>query len=623
MSHILNRYPFWKNLLLIGMVVFGILYALPNLFPEVPALQISGNDITQANVSTAKQVMQILAQQGIAYQSVTLEGNKIVVRLQNTDSQLQAKDEVQATLGEQYTTAVNLVPATPAWLQNVGGAPMTLGLDLRGGVHFLLQVDLDSVMTKRAIANMRSIADGLRQAQIRYAGIQPGKPTGLILSFRDSSAQNAAQNLLRNKFNDYVVNASARDGNYYLQVNLTPAALAAIRDYTMSQTMQVLNNRVDALGVAEAVIMRQGLDRISVDLPGVQDTAQASQILGGNATLEMHLVNENADLQAATHGIVPLGSQLYTMVDGSSIVLYNKIILTGDAITSASAGVDQNGLPAVNIVATGPQIPEFHRITGDNIGKRMGIVLVNVKNTPVNINGAMVNKPKTVETVINAAVIQSALPGSFMVNGLQTSQMAHDLAIQLRSGTTPAALFPIQELLVGPSLGKENINHGMISVIVGFILIVIFMTIYYRLFGVFANIALLLNLVLIVAFMSLIGFTLTLPGIAGIVLTLGIAVDANVLIFERIREELRNGASPQAAIHAGYERAFTTIVDANMTTLIVAIILFAIASSSVKSFAITLIIGLLTSMITAIMGTRAIVNVVYGGRQVKKLSIGI
>ncbi|MBX9705042.1 MAG: protein translocase subunit SecD [Gammaproteobacteria bacterium] len=621
---LLNRYPLWKYILLIAIVLLGILYALPNAFRDDPSVQLSARNGNNLDPAVITQVQAALQQAQISTQGIDSSNpEQLVVLFQSLDDQLKAKDALQAALGTNYSIAVNMATTAPKWLLALGAQPMKLGLDLRGGVHFLLQVDVNSVITQQEKGDIRAIALALRNANIRYSGIRPQQDASLYIMFPTRDAMNQAQGLIQQQFPNYSAQTSQSGSNYYVTARLTPAALTQLRDYIMSQTITVLNNRVNALGVAEAMVARQGLDQISVDLPGVQDTAQASQILGGNATLEMHLVDQNADLSAATHGIVPLGSKLYYMDNGQPIVLYNQVILTGDAITNATAGFDQNGAPAVDIRATGSQVPEFHRITGENIGKQMGIVLINVDTLPQNINGKMVNVQKRTETVINAATIQSALPGSFQVTGLSSPQMSKNLAIQLRSGTTPANLIPIQERVVGPSLGESNIHHGLVSIIAGFILIVVFMTFYYRVFGLIANMALMLNLVLIVALMSLIGFTLSLPGMAGVVLTLGMAIDANVLIFERVREELRNGVTVQAAIHAGYDRAFATIVDANVTTLIVAVVLFALASAAIQAFAITLIVGLLTSMTTSILGTRAIVNLLYGSKNVKQLPIGI
>lgn len=617
----LNHYPLWKYILLVVILALGLLFALPNAYRDEPAVQISSTGTALIDNALVATVKSTLDAEKISYEAIDPEKNELLIRFKDFDQQLAAKSALQAVLDKDYSVAVNMVTTAPQWLLNLGPTPMKLGLDLRGGVHFLLQVDVDTVIRKQEKSDIRAFAESLRSADLHYSGIQQ-QATGLAIQFRDGSTMSKAQALIQQQFTDYTVQANTENG-YNLVATLSPAALSKLRDYIMGQTITVLNNRVNALGVAEAVIARQGVDRISIDLPGVQDTAEASQILGGNATLEMHLVNETADLSEAMRGIVPLGSKLYRMSEGQPIVLYNQILLTGDAITSASADFDQNGRAAVNIKATGSQVADFHRITGENIGKRMGIVLINVKNTTQTVNGQKVNVAQPIETVINAATIQSALPGSFQVTGLSSPQMAKNLAIQLRSGTTPANLIPLQERVVGPSLGQANISHGVISIVTGFILIVIFMAIYYRIFGLIANVALFSNLILIIALMSVIGFTLSLPAMAAIVLTLGMAIDANVLIFERIREELRNGTPVQAAIHAGYERAFATIVDANVTSLIVATILFALASSAIQAFAVTLIVGLLTSMTTAIMGTRAIVNLMYGGKNIKHLPIGI
>lgn len=623
MAIVLNRYPLWKYLALIAIILCGLLYAAPNLFGDRPVIEIAGTDNAVVDAAAIARIEQVLVKNAVAYQALDVNNAKLTVRLKQFDDQLKAKEQVQTALGEHYTVTVNLVPATPIWLTALGASPMKLGLDLRGGVHFLLQVDVASAVQKRMQSDLRAIEDSLQEQNIHYAGVTQPKSVKPSLKFRNSAARLAAQNLLQQKFNDYIFEPTDASPDYFLSLALTPTAFKELRTYTMSQTIQVLKNRINALGVAESIVTWQGAERVSIDLPGVQDTTQASQILGGNATLEMRLVNDAADLSRAEQGDIPLGSSLYHMSNGAPIVLKNQIVLSGDAITKATAGFDEKGQAAVNIRANGLQIPQFHQITGENVGKRMAIILVDVKNTPLKVAGKLVNHTQKIQSVISAPVINSALGSAFQVTGLGSIQNASNLAIQLRSGTTPANLYTLQELLVGPSLGKTNINYGLLSVAVGFFAIVIFMIFYYRLLGLIADLALALNLILIVALMSIVGFTLSLPGMAAIVLTVGMAVDANVLIFERIREELRNGVSPQAAIHAGYERAFSTIIDANLTTLIVALVLFMIATSTIKAFAITLIIGLLTSMLTAIMGTRAVVNLIYGGRNITKLSIGI
>lgn len=620
----MNRYPVWKYVLLIFILAFGILYALPMFFGEDPVLQISGGDGAIVNTSTIALVKRTLQKEQIAYKSAGKEENNLlVVRFDTVPDQMKAKEDVQRALGSNYVVAQNLLGVTPKWLQALGAQPMKLGLDLRGGMHFLLQVDVNSVIDKRAKGDMRTFATTLRKADIRYAGIHPANNGGLLIRFRDDNTRINALSLLQSDYPDYMITTLDQGSQRYLRVAMSPAALSELRTYTMTQTMTVLRNRVDALGVAEPIISRQGLDRIVVELPGIQDMALAKQMLGGTATLEFHLVDSQNDVQSAVNGMVPLGSRLFKMKDGSPILLKNQVVLTGNAITFASASFDQSGQPSVNLRLSGPQVSNFSSVTANNIGQRLGIVFVETKNTPKLIKGKIVNVAKKVQYVLTAPSIQSALGNQFQITNMGSTQASQNLAIQLKAGALPANMYPIQEKNVGPSLGKANVDRGVISVLAGFVLIMLFMLFYYGFMGVIANLALFFNVVFIIAVMSLLGVTLTLPGIAGIVLTMGMAVDANVLIFERIREELRNGSSVQAAIHSGYARAFTTIVDANVTTLIVAMVLFGIGVGAVQGFAVTLIVGLLTSMITAIMGTRALVNLVYGNKPVKKISIGM
>ena len=620
----MNRYPLWKYIILIVLVLFGIFYALPNFYGEDPVLQVSGTDGALVTPSTITQVEATLRNEHITFKSAVKEDNGLlVVRFDSVPEQMKAKELVQATLGDKYVVAQNLLGVTPKWLQAIGAQPMKLGLDLRGGMHFLLQVDVNSVVIKRLKSDVRNVADSLRQKNLRYSGIRTTKDGFMLIKFRDANTRNKAQSSLATSYPDYLVTPETEGADLYLKVGMSPAAITELRNYTMTQTVTVLRNRIDALGVAEPSISRQGADRIIVELPGIQDMALAKQMLGGTATLEFHMVDSQHDVQSAVNGMVPLGSRLYHMSDGSPILLKNQIVLSGNSITFAAANFDQSGQPSVNIRTAGSQVSMFNRITSSSIGQRMAIVYVETKNTPKLIKGKIVNVSRKVERVISAPVIQGALGNNFQITGLSDVNVAKNLAIQLKSGALPANMYPIQEKNVGPSLGAANIHRGIISVIAGFVLIVLFMTLYYRFMGLLANLALFTNVVLIVAVMSIIGVTMTLPGIAAVVLTMGMAVDANVLIFERIREELHNGSTVQAAIHAGYERAFTTIVDANITTLIVAMALFAIGTGAIQGFAVTLIIGLVTSMITAIMGTRAIVNLVYGNRPVKKISIGM
>jgi preprotein translocase subunit SecD len=621
----MNRYPLWKYLLLVILIIIGLLYALPNFFGEDPVLQISGAEGSQLTTATQSLVTATLQKDNIAIKSIATEDNGLlVVRFNSVSEQMKAKDILQAVLGEQFVVAQNLLSVTPKWLQDIGAHPMKLGLDLRGGMHFLLQVDVNAVITARAKNDMRSIADNLRQADIRYAGIRPDTDGSLLIKFRDDTTQQAAQTQLQKNYPDYQITTLTQGSELYLRLQITPTALEQTRDYVMTQTMTVLRNRIDALGVAEPIVSRQGLDRVVVELPGVQDMALAKQMLGGTATLEFHLVDAQHDLQSALAGMVPIGSRIYYMTNGQPLLLQNQVVLSGSAITFAAASFDQTGQPSVDIRIAGSQVTTFAQATGANIGKQMAIVYVETKNTPTLLDGKMVNTARRVEHIISAPVIQSALPASFQITGMSSVQESKNLAIMLKSGALPANMYPIEERNVGPSLGAVNIQRGIISVIAGFVLIVLFMLIYYRLMGLVANLALLMNVVFIVAIMSIIGVTLTLPGMAAIVLTMGLAVDANVLIFERIREELRNGVSVQAAIQAGYARAFATILDANITTLIVAFALFGIGIGAVQGFAITLIIGILTSMVTAVMGSRAIVNLIYGNRHnVKTISIGM
>ncbi len=529
---------------------------------------------------------------------------------------------IKTGLGSQYTVALNLVSSTPAWLTSIRAEPMKQGLDLRGGVHFLLEVDIDSVITRRYEGLMKSIGQDLREAQIRYSGVRYISNKGIDVRFRSKELRDEAIANLGQKFSGLELRLTKESPS--ILAILTDAELNTIRQNTIEQTMSILRNRVNELGVGEAVVQQQGATRIAVDLPGIQDAARAKQILGGTATLQFYLVDQQNDPSIAKQtGVVPVTSKLYTM-DGQPILLKRQVVLSGDSITSAVSSFDQQtATPAVQIQLGGGGESFFTKVTRENIGKRMAIVFVESKTTQEKINGEEKRITHREERVISAPVIQNALGNNFQITGLVDSNEASNLALLLRAGALPAAIYPVEERTVGPTLGRENIQRGIFSLEVGMGLILVLMLVYYRFFGLVANIALLLNLILLCALLSIIGATLTLPGIAGIVLTVGMAVDANVLIYERIREELRNGLSTQAAIYAGYERAFATILDANITTLIVAIVLFSVGTGPVRGFAVTLSLGLLTSMLTGVTYTRAIVNAVYGGRSVKKLSIGI
>lgn len=616
-----NKYPLWKNLLLIAIVIVGLVYVIPNLYSEHPVVQISSQSPIEPQKLEA-QVKAALDGAKLKYEAITVNNDRLEVQFTSTDIQLLARDIIKNSLGNQYTVALNLAPSTPSWLEKIHAEPMKQGLDLRGGVHFLLEVDIESVVDRRYEGMMKSIGQDLREAGIRYAGVRYVKEKGINVRFRDEQAMENALTELRQKLPS-VEFSRLKDVNG-VNVALTAAELNTIRQNTIDQTMSILRNRVNELGVGEAVVQQQGATRVAVDLPGIQDAARAKQILGGTATLQFHLVDQDNDPQIAKQtGAVPIGSKLY-MMDGRPILLKRQIVLSGDSITSAVSSFDQQtATPAVVIQLGGGGEAFFTKTTRENIGKRMAIVFVETKTDVQVINGETKHITHREERVISAPVIQNALGNNFQITGLGDTKEASNLALLLRAGALPAAIYPVEERTVGPTLGQENIHRGIVSLEVGMGLILILMLVYYRFFGLVADIALVLNLILLCALLSIIGATLTLPGIAGIVLTVGMAVDANVLIYERIREELRNGLSPQAAIYAGYERAFATILDANITTFIVAVVLFSVGTGPVRGFAVTLSLGLLTSMLTGVTYTRAIVNAFYGGRNVKKLSIGI
>lgn len=621
----LNRYPLWKYLLLLAIVVFSLIYAAPNFYGEDPALQISGARNVEINEADRERVERLFSQHNLQAKSIEFHQTSILVRLNDLDTQLAAQELLRKELGDRYIVALNLAPATPKWLTALGAEPMRLGLDLRGGVYFLLQVDMEQAFNRREESFINDIRNELRTDRLRVTNIERQRQGGLTVSFRDAETRDAAFSVLRGAFPDLEITRDQRANTPVLIARLNETALANMREYTMSQTITTLRNRVNELGVAEASVAAQGIDRVVVQLPGVQDTARAKEILGGTATLEflMH-DNENPSLALLEGAVPPAGSKIYHLRDGSPTLLKTRVILTGESIVDATTGFDESGLPEVNIRVSGPGTRLFARVTRENIGNQMAVVYVETVTTTKVVDGKEVRHRETFEEVISLATIQSALGNNFRITGLGSSAEAQNLALLLRAGALPTGIEIVEERTVGPSLGKENIETGVFAIKLALGLTLLVMFLYYSMFGMIANAALLMNLALLVAVLSLVpGATLTLPGIAGIVLTVGMAVDANVLIFERIREELRNGSSPQASIHAGYERAFATIVDANLTTLIVAFILFALGTGAVKGFAVVLSIGILTSMFTAIFGTRALVNLMYGGRTIKKLPVGI
>lgn len=619
----MNRYSSWKYILILFLIGLGLLFALPNIYGKDPSLQISAARSAEITELTEYQISAALDEAGLSYKNIVLGVGNLTIRFDDEETQLKAQPIVKESLGRNYVVALNLAPATPDWLSKFGAEPMSLGLDLRGGVHFLMEVDMDAAVDKaeeRYISELRSF---LRENKVRYKTITRNKPSGLLIRFKDDNERNNGQSLIEKNLLDLnVIAPDANETEFSLIITIKDEVLLETQRLALQQNITTLRKRVNELGVAEPVIQRQGLKRVVVQLPGVQDTARAKAILGATATLEFRLVDEKHEPQEAVNGRIPAGSKLYYERNGQPILLKKQVMLTGDSIINAASGIDTlTGGPDVTITLDGRGAKRMSRGTRDNVGKRLAVVFMEYKMETIEMNGEFVKEKETIEEVINAAVIQEQLGKRFHITGLDSSEEAKNLALLLRAGALAAPIYIIEERTVGPSLGQDNIDKGFDSVAIGFVLVLIFMAIYYKIFGLFADIALGLNLVLIVAMLSLLQATLTLPGIAGIVLTVGMAVDANVLIFERIREEIRNGNSPQASIHSGYEKAFSTITDANITTLIAALMLFSFGTGPIQGFAVTLSLGIISSMFTAIMVTRGLVNLIYGGRNLKKLTI--
>ena len=619
----MNRYSSWKYILILFLIGLGLLFALPNIYGKDPSLQVSAARSVEITELTEYQISAALDEAGLSYKNIVLGVGNLTIRFDDEETQLKAQPIVKESLGRNYVVALNLAPATPDWLSKFGAEPMSLGLDLRGGVHFLMEVDMDAAVDKaeeRYISELRSF---LRENKVRYKTITRNKPSGLLIRFKDDNERNNGQSLIEKNLLDLnIIAPDANETEFSLIITIKDEVLLETQRLALQQNITTLRKRVNELGVAEPVIQRQGLKRVVVQLPGVQDTARAKAILGATATLEFRLVDEKHEPQEAVNGRVPAGSKLYYERNGQPILLKKQVMLTGDSIINAASGIDTlTGGPDVTITLDGRGAKRMSRGTRDNVGKRLAVVFMEYKMETIEKNGEFVKEKETIEEVINAAVIQEQLGKRFHITGLDSSEEAKNLALLLRAGALAAPIYIIEERTVGPSLGQDNIDKGFDSVAIGFVLVLIFMAIYYKIFGLFADIALGLNLVLIVAMLSLLQATLTLPGIAGIVLTVGMAVDANVLIFERIREEIRNGNSPQASIHSGYEKAFSTIADANITTLIAALMLFSFGTGPIQGFAVTLSLGIISSMFTAIMVTRGLANLIYGGRNLKKLTI--
>jgi preprotein translocase subunit SecD len=617
----MNQYSLWKYLLIICVLVVGTIYALPNLYGEDPALQVSGSRTGTVDASTEAAISSALETAGIPLKAIEATEGQLLIRFNDTEAQLKAVDYVKSVLGRDYIVALNLAPATPAWLESFNALPMYLGLDLRGGVHFLMEVDMEAAV-KRSIERYSSdLRAVLREARIRYAMIR-AEDQGVRVMFRSPEDRDQATSLLRKEFDLLQLEELDNNGKAGILAKPGEQEIREIRQFALQQNILTLRNRVNELGVAEPVIQQQGTRRIVVQLPGVQDTAQAKRILGATATLEYRAVDYEHDIEKALAGSVPAGSRLYRERNGNPVLLKKAVIATGDQIVNARSGFDQqSGTPNVSVTLDAKGARSMLKFTKESVGKPMAVVFIENKTETRLVDGKPVKKNIKVEEVVSIATIRDVFSKRFQTTGLDSPQEAHELALLLRSGALAAPIEIVEERTVGPSLGKDNIEQGFNSVLIGFCAVLAFMALYYRVFGLVADMALALNLVLIIAVLSMLQATLTLPGIAGIVLTVGMAVDANVLIFERIREELRNGNSPQASIQAGYEKAFSTIADANITTLIAAIVLLSFGTGPIKGFAVTLSIGIVTSMFTAIMGTRAVINLIYGGRRVARLAI--
>ncbi|MGB5211866.1 MAG: protein translocase subunit SecD [Gammaproteobacteria bacterium] len=615
----MNRFPTWKNVLVIVVILGGIVFALPNVFGDDPAVQISLETTQPLDELAVSQVEGVLQTAAIPHEAAYLDEGRVMVRFANVEGQLRAVDLLRDELGGAYVVALTLAPRTPEFLRDLGLRPMSLGLDLRGGVYFLYEVDMNAAITQaldRYETDFRSL---LRDERIRYASVRRDGQA-VVVALRSDEERDAAEAVIR-EADQLLAISSAESGDLFeLRIRMSEEQIRQRQDFAIQQNTVTLRNRVNELGVAEPVVQRQGVDRIVVQLPGIQDPAQAERVLGATATLEFRLVDENNNaFEAERRGRAPLGTKLYQRRDGTPVLLKRDVIVTGDQLTDASAGFSE-GQSAVFVDLDAKGARKMGETTRQNLNKGMAVVFIEQKRETSMRDGEPVDVLKVEEEVISVATIRGVFSSSFMITGLDPVE-ARDLALLLRAGALAAPIFKVEERTIGPSLGQENIDKGMQAVLVGFLLVVLFMGVYYRVFGVVADLALLSNLVLIIALLSMLQASLTLPGIAGIVLTTGMAVDANVLIFERIREELKLGNSPQASIQAGYEKAFSSIADANITTLIAALVLFVFGTGPIRGFAVTLSLGIMTSMFTAIVGTRAMINLIYGGRRVKHLAV--
>jgi len=622
----LNKYPLWKYLILIAALLVACFFALPNLFGSDPSVQVSARRGHEVTVATQEAIRDAFKKNDLAYRSISLQNGSLMIRMDNEDAQLKAAQVVESTLGkEDYVAALSLESRTPAWLETFNAKPMYLGLDLRGGVHFLMEVDMDTAIAKKEDSLISDFRRLLREENVRYSRMSRQSQGGIEIQLKDAATAEQAKTVISKdgNYSDLLLTVEQRGADAFLTVRMPETVIKEVRELALKQNITTLRNRVNELGVSEPIIQQQGFDRVVVQLPGVQDPTTAKKILGTTATLEFRMVDEEHDVQEALNGKIPAGSRLYRKREGGSALLKNRVMLTGEYIIDAKSGIDtQTGGPAVFITLDGKGASIFAKATDENLKKLMAVVFIEQQiDYQTDKDGKVTKTKHKTEEIINIARIQDRLSKRFQITGLDSTDEANNLALLLRAGALAAPISIIEERTIGPSLGKENIQQGFNSTIIGFVVVLAFMFFWYKGFGLVANVALAFNLVMIIAILSMFQATLTLPGIAGIVLTVGMAVDANVLIFERIREELRLGSTPQASIHAGYSKALSTIADANITTFIAGVILFGFGSGPIRGFAVTLCIGILTSMFSAIMGTRGIVNLIYGGRKVEKLSI--
>jgi len=616
----MNRYPLWKNLLVIAVVLFGVIFAMPNIFGDAPAVQITRVDSNKLAPAALDRAVDALKKANIPYTTARHGAQKDVIVFPNTGAQLRGNRMISDTLGDNYSVAQNLVPQTPGWMQSLGLKPMAKGLDLVGGIYFRLRVDVQESIDHTLDNDLSSIQTSLREADVRYSDASRKGQT-LQFTFPNAQARSKAESVVRKNYPKATFTDYSVKGKAVARMTPSPARLQQMRNLAIEENVAALRRRVNELGVAEPIVQRQGQGYIVVELPGLQNAARAKQQLGDTATVQFRMVYQGADAQqAARTGQVPLDAQLYRDKNGQPVLLKRQIVASGPEITDATSGFDQqSGSPDVNVSLNSAGAARMGKVTRHNIGKPMAVLLIQNRTESKKVDGKTVTTTKKIKKVINVATIRGVFSSQFQITGL-TQEEAKSLALTLRTPLA-APVNVVEERTIGPSLGQQNIHYGFAAVVLGFALVVLGMAIYYKVFGLIADAALIMNLVLVVALLSLLQATLTLPGIAGIVLTVGMAVDANVLIYERIREELRIGSSPQAAIQAGYDRAMATIFDSNITTLIAGLVLFAIGTGPVKGFAVTLTLGIITSMFTAIMGTRAIVNAVFGGRRLKSLPV--